>query len=652
MLEADYSILLIDDDEHYARLAARMLEDRHRVTIAHNCARARELVEAMHFDCAVVDYMLPDGGGKAFIRELVTRELPVIVLTGHDEEELGINTVQLGAQDYLTKNDLTPKLLRRAVHYAVERAQSRLRMLEAEHERKELEKQFHQSQKMEAIGRLAGGVAHDFNNLLTAIIGFSRFVLDELAPGDHRREDLIHVLKAADRAETLTRQLLAFSRKQTIEPRILDLNELVTNVEKLVRRTIGEHIDIRLSLEDALWSVRVDAAQFEQVLMNMAVNARDAMRDGGTLRIATKNDPEKNQVLVLIEDNGSGMPPEVQAQIFEPFFTTKDRNSGTGLGLATCYGIIKQSGGEIDVDSTVGKGTRFTIGLPRERGQAQPLTELRPEQQESADGNNARILVIEDDERVRALTVRMLRKHGFSTIEASTTREGRDVFDIEEGKIDLVVSDIVMPDGRGPDLALQLSARDPNMRFLLMTGYDDDSLDQKLLAQLPHYELLRKPFIESALLRAVRELLSRPMTVSLPEKPVSDDATRKPRILLVDDDAGTRRTYQRLLSDEFDLRVLDDSLEDVLETLRRDSFDIIFFDVMMPRVSGFDLAEKARSVAPENAERIVHLTGMQDDTLVNAYATQTKQCIVSKPLTVEKLKDLLSGERPQRMASA
>ncbi|MEO0815387.1 MAG: response regulator, partial [Myxococcota bacterium] len=266
---------------------------------------------------------------------------------------------------------------------------------------------------------------------------------------------------------------------------------------------------------------------------------------------------------------------------------------------------------------------------------------------------SARVLVIEDDERVRALTVRMLRKHGYSTIEASTTREGRDVFDIEDGNVDIVVSDVVMPDGRGPELAAQLCARDPNVRFLLMTGYDDDSLDQKLLSKIPHYELLRKPFVEGALLRSVRDLLSRPkVDVDAIENSETHRQNVKPRILLVDDDAGTRRTYQRLLDEEFDLVVLDDSLDDVMEVLRRENFDMIFFDVMMPRVSGFDLAERVRGVSPENAERIVHLTGMQDDTMVNAYAKQTKQHIMSKPLTLEKLRELLSQENRQRAASA
>ncbi|MEM6734056.1 MAG: phage tail tube protein, partial [Myxococcota bacterium] len=245
------------------------------------------------------------------------------------------------------------------------------------------------------------------------------------------------------------------------------------------------------------------------------------------------------------------------------------------------------------------------------------------------------------DERVRALTVRMLRKHGYTTIEAATTREGRDVFDIEGGKIDLVVSDIVMPDGRGPELAARLCAREPNVRVLLMTGYDDDSLDQKILQKIPHYELLRKPFVEGALMRAVRDLLARP---EVNPEVKRADPTGRPRVLLVDDDAGTRRTYQRLLGEDFDLQVLDDSLEDVLDTLRREDFDIIFFDVMMPRVSGFDLAERAAAVSPENAKRIVHLTGMQDDTLVTAYAEQMNQHIVSKPLTIDKLNSLLAAE--------
>lgn len=647
MLGASYSILLVEDNPGDVLILRRMLGADHELSVAPNASLARTQIEKTDFQCILVDYNLPDVEGWAFVDELVQLGVPVIVLTGYETDDFGIAALKHGAEDYLTKDELNSDLLRRALRYAVERARARARMHEAEQERKELEKQFHQSQKMEAIGRLAGGVAHDFNNLLTAIIGFSRFVLDELAPGDHRREDLIHVLKAADRAETLTRQLLAFSRKQTIEPRVLSLNELINNVERLIHRTIGEHIEIRLQLEPELAAVKVDAAQFEQVLMNMAVNARDAMPGGGTLEIATRNDIEHRRVRVLISDSGLGMSKEVQHRIFEPFFTTKDRNSGTGLGLATCYGIIKQSGGEIEVESEVGAGTCFTIELPIADGEAVPLAELRPDPSTGGIEGRGRILVVEDDERVRALAVRMLQKNGYTTVEAATTREGRDVFDIEDGQIDALVSDIVMPDGRGTELAAQLCARDPNLRVLLMTGYDDDALDSEILDRIYHRDLIRKPFVEGALVRKVRDLLGAPDIEVDPlssqlESPRSD----RPRVLLVDDDAGTRRTYQRLLGDEFDVQVLDDSPEDVLERLKREPFDIIFFDVIMPRVSGFDLAEQAMAVAPDNAKRIVHLTGMQDDMLVDAYAKQMNQRIVCKPLTVEKLEEILKERQP------
>ncbi|MEM6531377.1 MAG: response regulator [Myxococcota bacterium] len=637
MLGLRYSILLIDDDEVDVVMYRRMLDSAHEVVTASNASEARQILQTQTFDCAIVDFELPDTQGWDLVSELSACDLAVIVLTGHDDDEFGVDALQAGAQDYITKSEVTSKLLRRSLRYAVERAQSTVRMMIAERERKDLERQFHQAQKMEAIGRLAGGVAHDFNNLLTAIIGFSRFVLDDLSPGDHRRDDLIHVLKAADRAETLTRQLLAFSRKQAIEPRVLNLNELIKNVEKLIRRTIGEHIDISLGLSPTLNSVKVDAAQFEQVLMNMAVNGRDAMPNGGRLRIETRN--EGDAVVVAIADEGMGMSPDVQAQIFEPFFTTKDRNGGTGLGLATCYGIIKQAGGDIQVRSAVGRGSTFMVSLPRSEGPVQTLQEPANDVLPLTDGHSHRVLVVEDDDRVRALTVRMLRKHGYVTIEAASAREGRDIFDIEGGKIEAVVTDLVLPDGRGSELAAFLCGRDPNVRVLFMTGYDDDAIEADLLRRIPIHRAVRKPFVERTLLQTVAELFDAPLPNVKPDR----EGGQRPRVLLVDDDAGTRRTYKRMLSDDFDIEVLDDNMNDVLEMLQQENFDLVVFDVIMPRVSGFDLAARAREVSPGNAARIFHMTGLRDDTLVEAYARQNNESIITKPLTSEKLHALLRG---------
>ncbi|MEO1482190.1 MAG: response regulator [Myxococcota bacterium] len=644
MLGLNYKILIIDDDEVDIVMLRRMLDSAHEVMSACSAAEARALLQTQSFDCALVDYELPDTEGWDLVQELSACDLAVVVLTGHDDDEFGVLALQAGAQDYITKSEVTAKLLRRSLRYAVERAQSAVRMMISERERKDLERQFHQAQKMEAIGRLAGGVAHDFNNLLTAIIGFSRFVLDDLSPGDHRRDDLIHVLKAADRAETLTRQLLAFSRKQAIEPRVLSLNELIKNVEKLIRRTIGEHIDISLGLSPALNSVKVDAAQFEQVLMNMAVNARDAMPNGGRLRIETRNEGET--VVVAVTDEGMGMSPEVQAQIFEPFFTTKDRNSGTGLGLATCYGIIQQAGGEIAVESALGRGSTFLVSLPRSQEPVQTLQEPANDVLPMSPGRSHRVLVVEDDDRVRALTVRMLRKHGYVTIEASSAREGRDIFDIEGGEIEAVVTDLMLPDGRGSELAAFLCSRDPSVRVLFMTGYEDDAIEADLLERIPIYRTVRKPFVERTLLQTMAELFDAPM----PSLKPGAAANQRPKVLLVDDDAGIRRTYKRMLGDSFDVEVLDDNMNDVLELLQSESFDLVIFDVIMPRVSGFDLAERARDASPRNAQRIFHMTGLRDDSLVEAYAKQNNEAIISKPLTVEKLNALLTGSvsRAQR----
>ncbi len=387
-------------------------------------------------------------------------------------------------------------------------------------ERKQLEERLRGAQQMEAVGRLAGGVAHDFNNLLTAISGFTELVLLTLEEADPRRADLSEVGKATARAASLTRQLLAFSRRQVLQTRVFDLNTLVCDIEKLLNRTIGEDIELVLALAPALEPVRVDPSQLEQVVLNLAVNARDAMPKGGQLRFVTEMVdvdqaaaqrhapmPPGRYVRLTVTDTGSGISPEVQQHIFEPFFTTKERNKGTGLGLATVYGIVKQSGGYIWVTSQLELGTSFEIYLPPVQEAVEPL--VRVEGFASLTGGTETVLLAEDDGAVRRLVCTTLRHYGYEVLEARDGEEALRVARRDRRRdIHLLITDVVMPGLSGRDLAWQLATERPEMRVLYTTGYAETvTMRTGLERDVP---LLSKPFLPNDLIRAVREILDTP----------------------------------------------------------------------------------------------------------------------------------------------
>ncbi len=384
-------------------------------------------------------------------------------------------------------------------------------------ERRRLEEQLRQSQRMEIVGRLAGGVAHDFNNLLTPILGYCDLLLARLPDDAPMREDLSEIRRSADRAATLTRQLLAFSRKQVLQPKVVDLNGHIGDAAKLLRRVIGEDIQLSLSLAPGLRRVKVDPGQMDQVLLNLAVNARDAMPGGGTLTIATGNvevDAEAAErhaeveagphVMVTVSDTGTGMTKEVQARLFEPFFTTKEVGKGTGLGLATVHGIVRQSRGHIWVYSEVGRGTTFKIYLPEEQRatdeQRGPASESVP-----AKGTET-LLLVEDDDTVRGFAARVLRGAGYTVLEARSGEGALRESKGHAGGIDLLLTDVVMPGMSGREVARQLGASRPRTRVLYMSGYTEDAiglhgvLDEGTL-------LLEKPFTPAVLLGKVREAL-------------------------------------------------------------------------------------------------------------------------------------------------
>jgi len=381
-----------------------------------------------------------------------------------------------------------------------------------------LETQFLQSQKMEAIGRLAGGVAHDFNNLLTAIMGYSHLLLRKIGEQDALRGDIVEINKAAEKASSLTRQLLAFSRRQVLQPKVLNLNYVVTDISKMLERLIGEDIELKTQLQSELGSVNADPGQIEQVVLNLAINARDAMVHGGKLNIETANvDLDESYarshvsvkpgpyVMVSISDNGYGMDGKTQSHIFEPFFTTKGVGKGTGLGLSTVYGIVKQSNGYIWVYSEPGLGTTFKIYLPRIDEVGQPYR--KSTQSESIVlGGTETVLLVEDEQAVRDLIRDILMTHGYTVLEGANGVEGLELAKRYPSGIDLMVSDVVMPQMSGRELALHLKNVRPAMKVLYISGYTDKAILSNG-GLTPHSAFLQKPFTIDVLMRKVRDVL-------------------------------------------------------------------------------------------------------------------------------------------------
>jgi PAS domain S-box-containing protein len=384
-------------------------------------------------------------------------------------------------------------------------------------EQKRLEAQFMQAQKMEAVGVLAGGVAHDFNNLLTVINGYSDFLLNDLARDDPRRDDLEQIKRAGQRAASLTSQLLAFSRKQVLQPRILDLNDEMLEASAILRRLIGEDIDLVAVPQPGLGLVKADPGQVQQIIMNLAVNARDAMPQGGKLTIETANANVDQDyvrkhpagsigryVMLAISDNGMGMDAQTQSHVFEPFFTTKGPRKGTGLGLSTVYGIVKQSGGFIWVYSELGKGTTFKVYLPRVEGEVDKFASYGMEEL-SLQGNET-VLLVEDEPSMRTLAARILRAQGYTILHASNGEEALRIAHEFTGKIHLVLTDVVMPEMSGNTMASRLEAARPGIKVLFISGYPKNAIVHHGVLN-PNVAFLPKPFTADALARKVRKVL-------------------------------------------------------------------------------------------------------------------------------------------------
>ena len=462
------------------------------------------------WDIAVSDFGSREFGALMALRTIQehTIDLPLIVVSGKIEDSDILAVLKAGAADHLTRDNLM------RLNAAVERE---LRLVELRRERTRLEEQFRQAQKMEAVGRLAGGVAHDFNNLLTVITGYSDMLLAGRELKDSQRTALEEIRRSAERGGALTHQLLAFSRRQPLEPRTVHINDLMLQLEKLLHRLIGEDIELVTIMAATQDAVDADPGRLEQVLMNLAVNARDAMPKGGKLTIETNTiqlskafsakqlgvEPGR-YVCIAMTDTGVGMDEATLSHVFEPFFTTKNPGRGTGLGLATAYGIIRQSGGAISFSSELGVGTTARIYLPLAQVDAEDAKrfEAHPTNYMGAET----ILLVEDEARVRKLIVDVLTSRGYSVLEATRGDEALRLSKSHKGRIELAVVDVVMPEISGPDLVRQIVRQRSDLRVLYISGYTDEAIVHHGISETGT-AFLQKPFLPDTLARKVREVL-------------------------------------------------------------------------------------------------------------------------------------------------
>lgn len=522
MNRKNLKILLIEDNPGDAGLIRAMLAESPIMTCSlkwvETLSEGMRLIEEEETDLILLDLGLPDSLGLDTLRRLYagTRHKPaVVVMSGMGDEDIGVAAVQEGAQDYLVKGQVDGCLLIRSIRHAIERNEAekalqhahdelenqvRLRTeklsqtivaLErenmerqrAEYEREKLQMQLMQVQKMESIGRLAGGIAHDFNNMLGVILGHAELAIKRSDQSQPMYIHLLEISKAAKRSANITRQLLAFARKQAVTPEILDLNKTLDGMLMMLRRLIGENIELVWTPGKNLEQIKIDPSQLDQILVNLCINARDAIETTGKIIIETGADTFDKTlcssnaqfmpgdfVHLSVSDTGCGIAKENLPLLFEPFFSTKDVGKGTGLGLATIYGIVKQNNGFIDVHSEPGRGSQFTIYLPIHHGIDDRYSQDGDQAEAVSCGKNT-ILLVEDEISLLKTTSTILKQHGYTVLSASTPGEALRLADSYCGRIDLLISDIVMPDMNGNQLVKKLSAIFPNLRSILTSGY-------------------------------------------------------------------------------------------------------------------------------------------------------------------------------------
>lgn len=468
-------------------------------------------------DFILSDFKLPQFDGMSALKLAQERvpEIPFIIITGSMNEDTAVECMKAGAWDYVIKEHI--KRLGPAVLSCLEKKRNLAERLKAEKEQEKLQAQLIQSQKMESVGRLAGGVAHDFNNMLMVILGHADMILDQMDQSHPFYPDLQEIHSAAERSADLTRNLLAFARKQTIAPKVIDVNETLDGVFNMLRRLIGEDIELIWRPGSDVWPVRMDPSQLNQILANLSVNARDAISSVGQITIETDSETfdaawcadhpgyiSGDFVKIAVSDTGCGMDEQIKTNLFEPFFTTKEVGKGTGLGLATVYGIVKQNNGFIVVRSEPGQGSTFSIYLPRHAAKA---VQVRAEEHvEPAVRGHETILLVEDEPAILKLTVKMLERQGYSVLSAVTPGEAIRVATEHAGDIHLLITDVVMPEMNGRDLAKNLLSIFPKIKRLYMSGYTAEIIaHQGVLDEGVHF--IQKPFSKNELAAKVRRAL-------------------------------------------------------------------------------------------------------------------------------------------------
>jgi len=527
-------VLLIDDESIVAEIVSGMLTGQNDIALHYVCHAVDALPAAHGFFPTVilVDLKMPLIDGLALVSEFrqheETRHVPMILLSSEENAELKVRAFDLGANDYLVKWPNKLEVVARIRYHSsaylarkqrddafMSLRRSQEELLTRTRELAESQAALHHAQKMEAVGKLTGGVAHDFNNVLQIISGNLQLLSMETRELDGAQRRIAAAMEGVTRGAKLASQLLAFARRQPLQPAVINPGRLIRSMSELLRRALGAEADIEVKIDDDLWNTLVDPNQLENVILNLAINARDAMADSGRLIVRASNFivrrsrpgiSEGEYVLVSVADTGSGMGPDVLEHAFEPFFTTKPDGKGTGLGLSMAYGFVKQSGGHIEIDSMLGSGTTINIFLPRAREAEAECTESA---RDTVDGGNETILVVEDEPGVRVTTVEMLTRLGYRILQAEDGKSALDI--IRSGEpIDLIFSDVVMPGGvRGPELARQAREMLPQVRILFASGYAEGDLarDGKLD---PDVILLSKPYSGDVLARQIRRMLAVP----------------------------------------------------------------------------------------------------------------------------------------------
>ncbi len=511
-MEKKVRILLIEDSEDDAKLLLRELERGGFEVFPKRVESLKDFSDALDqesWDLAISDFFLPKLTGLDVLTVFKSKkiDIPFLLVSGSVGEERAVQVMRAGAHDFIPKDNLSRLVPAVERELAESKVRERLRVSEA---------QFIQSQKMEGIGRLAGGVAHDFNNVLAVILMNAEAALENLEHKEVVSRAVGQVKKSADRAAGLTRQLLAFTRKQVLEFKVVDLNIVARGMKEMLHSLIGADIDLKTSFDPNLWPVKVDYGQMEQVIMNLAVNSRDAMPGGGTLSLQTENrvvdeklsldlglSPGDYAVLV-VKDSGFGITKEIQAKIFDPFFTTKAPGKGTGLGLSTVLGIVQQSGGHITVSSAPQEGTAFHIYLPR-TVEVEESAKKEAEKSLAAQVQSRTILILEDEEELRTVLGMMLKKEGYQVLMPENSEEAIALSQEYSGQIHILLSDVVMPKMSGPDVAKVLMEMRPDLQLIFMSGYQDDKLDSQD-GILKSAKFLQKPFSKNQLLEKLQEI--------------------------------------------------------------------------------------------------------------------------------------------------